>query len=89
VERASLARPISQGGKCYLTNRVPGRNAADLSDVAFDRTNGPVVIGMRSRSRGCRTERVVWAFPVSNTLPICVCNPSGLDYARDSHPMRD
>ncbi len=31
---------FSQGTKCYLTNRVQRRNAADLSDVAFDRTNG-------------------------------------------------
>jgi hypothetical protein len=37
---SEMADGVSQGTKCYLTNRVLGRNAADLSDVAFDRTNG-------------------------------------------------
>ena len=37
---SGMADQVSHGTKCYLTNRLLGRNAADLSDVAFDRTNG-------------------------------------------------
>jgi len=65
-----MADGVSQGTKCYLTNRVPGRNAAEPSLR--------VVRGIPSLSE----------HPELLSLLICVCNPSALDYARDSHPMR-
>src|SRR5260370_17135071 len=62
---------FSQGTKCYLTNRVQRRNAADLSDVAFDRTNG-------RWSLACVVGAVVAGLSMSSQFQACQNTPKYL-----------